>query len=239
MLFFLIFKNDKQLSNDELLSLSKELFSQAAEEYHDSGTYSHLDPRLEYWQKTFASVLKTVYENRNNLHVQDTDLSEDKFGTAWVLYTDNWSPSYVFQMYISEYRKAWYNKKAWYISDVSVKWAWNNIHALSEVERWEADAVLWKIQNLSETELDSIIHPAIATSAQDILLFKNLILGSRDLAKTEFCPLFYSDNSIDEIKKFIPNYAWDKAFVIECAGDSQKLKITISNDGKIMGYRIF
>jgi hypothetical protein len=230
---FYYFKPDKEPSNNELILLSKEIFSQAAEEFHNSWTHSRLDPRVNDSQKTIASVFKSVYSNRSRIHVQSIDPKDDKFGIWWIMYTDTWSPSLIISMYISKY------KKNWYISDVSVKGFWKNIQPLSELEKHQVDSVIWNLQNFSEEKLDSLVHPAVISTPQDLDLFKNLILGSRDFVNNQNCPLFYSDSSIDEIKKFIPDYSGNSAFVVECARDSQNLKITITQDGKVMWYRIF
>lgn len=80
--FFVFLKTDKELTEQELVILSKRLFSQAAEEFHESGTYSHIDPRIDDSQKTIGSVFKTVYLDRDNLFVQATGSKEDKFGTG-------------------------------------------------------------------------------------------------------------------------------------------------------------
>ena len=45
--FFVFLKTDKELTEQELVILSKSRFSQAVEEFHESGTYSHIDPRID------------------------------------------------------------------------------------------------------------------------------------------------------------------------------------------------
>lgn len=82
------------------------------------------------------------------------------------------------------------------------------------------------------------MHPTLTQNEQNGLLFKNLIISSRDSVNVQNCPLSYSDNALSEIKKFIPDYLGDKAFVIECSEGSQNIKITITQDNKILGYHL-
>ena len=82
------------------------------------------------------------------------------------------------------------------------------------------------------------MHPTLTQNEQNGLLFKNLIISSRDSVNVQNCPLSYSDNALNEIKKFIPDYLGDKAFVIECSEGSQNIKITITQDNKILGYHL-
>lgn len=230
--FFIFFKTDKELTEQELVILSKRLFSQAAEEFHTSWTYSLLDPTSSSLQWTVASVLKTVYTERDNFFVQVTESKQDQFGTGWIIYTSKGSPFFIFQMVISKY------KTKWYISNISIKPIWNNIQPLSEKEKQQVDALISKLKTSEENELLSMVQPILIQNEQDGLLFKNIIISSRDLVNNQNCPLFYSDNSINEIKKFIPDYAGDKAFVVECTSGPQKIKISITQDSKIMGYQI-
>lgn len=228
--------NNENLTVVELADKTRRLFSDTIEEYKEKWSTTSFDSSVpEGKKKVFGTMLSSLFSLSKNIFIQKAVQEDGKFGIGGFVYNLSGFPSYLFTITVNTSRS---NLK---ITNLSIEGVPQNILLVDETSKKDLLKLLENLHSVDESNLANFIHPAFLNSEENSNLFKNIILGTRDILKKEICPIYYADNSVEQIKNFIKDFSGDKAYIIECEHKGQNIKITSvyeKNKLMIMGYQV-